>query len=77
MAVIMLDSLCRAVLASSIAAPAAVAWSARAAADHGNLPPVVRWSPLAVGAIAFGLTLAAGLAIAAIAILVRRRRAPE
>lgn len=74
---IMLASFRRAVLAPSLAAPAVVAWSARAAADHGTLPPIVRWSPLAVGVIAFGLTLATGLAIAAIVILLRSRRAPE
>ncbi len=65
---------------ASMIAPVAVALAAvgRAGADHGNLPPVVRWSPVTIGVIAGVLALAMGLAVVAIVLaVVKKARPPE
>jgi len=64
----------RAVLAPIAAAPLVLGWIGRAGADHGNLPPIVKLSPIAVGVIAGALALAVGFAVVAIGMLLAKKR---
>jgi len=78
MAGIMRATLRRAALAPLAGATTALAGIGRAGADHGNLPPIVKLSPVAVGVIAGALALAVGLAVVAIGMLLaKKRRSPE
>ena len=60
--------------------PAALALAASAFgsawADHGNLPPVVRWSPVTIGVLTGVLALAMGLAVVAIVMAVMKKARP-